>query len=57
MRDDVKETALLVTRITDQIEVGVQGIVGTLHIPNGHELVIRVENGEAKVFYNTIQTN
>ena len=54
MRDDIEESTLLVTRITDNIEVGVHGLMGTLNIPEGYELVIRVENGEAKVFHNKL---
>jgi len=52
-----QESVLLIARETDSIEVGVQGIMGTLHIPNGYELVVRAENGEAKVFHNKLLTN
>jgi len=56
MSDGLEESALLITRVTDQIEVGVEGIM-TLYIPNGYELVVRVENGVAKVFHNKLLTN
>ena len=56
MSDGVEESCLLHALRTDQIEVGVEGIMGTLHIPNGYELIIRVLDGEAKVFHNKLAT-